>query len=128
VRIAMRITSVLDARARLPVRIYAAPTCALRAPHVGTINARRHHFNATGQPLDGCLHMQAYDKLSLKDAASMLKFSTQQEVLSYAASQGWRTDNAYVHFTPLAGKGAGQENMDVFHNMLMYARELDRII
>ena len=58
----------------------------------------------------------------------MLKFSTQQDLLAFCAAQGWRTDNVCVYFAPPAGKAAGQENMDVFHNMLMYARELDRII
>ena len=40
-----------------------------------------------------------------------------------------RTQHCITHHAiPVQGKSSGQENMDVFHNVLMYARELDRIV
>ena len=72
--------------------------------------------------------MQAYDKLSLKDAAAMLRCETQQDLAQFCKAQGWRTDGQYVYFGAPPAKSCGQENMDVFHNMLLYARELDRIV
>ena len=73
--------------------------------------------------------MQAYDKLLLKDAAQLLKFKTQQELVQFCNVQGWKADAQYVRFGEHGGGGKGdQESIGAFHNMLTYARELDRII
>jgi hypothetical protein len=76
----------------------------------------------------GTRSVQAYDKLLLKDAGVLLKCNTQQELLAFCNAQSWRHDGQYVYFAHAEGKAAGQENVDVFHNMLLYSRELDRII
>jgi 26S proteasome regulatory subunit N12 len=72
--------------------------------------------------------VQAYDKLLLKDAAALLKFKTQQELLLYCNQQGWQHDAQYVRFANHGKQSADGAQMQTFHNMLMYARELDRII
>ena len=72
--------------------------------------------------------LQAYDKLLLKDAASLLKFRTQHDLLEFCDSQQWRHDAQYVFFAAVEDKSGADGNMATFHNMLTYARELDRII
>lgn len=72
--------------------------------------------------------MQAYEKLLLKDAAQMLSFNTQGDLLDYCEGQGWKTDAQYVYFSAAAPPDTGKAHLDVFKNMLTYARELDRII
>jgi CSN8/PSMD8/EIF3K family len=72
--------------------------------------------------------VQAYSKLLLKDAAQILRFDKQQELLAYCKAQGWRTDAQHVYFAETVPPDHGKAHLDVFKNMLTYARELDRII
>ena len=72
--------------------------------------------------------MQAYSRLLLRDASKMLGFEKQQELLAYCQAQGWRTDAQHVHFAETVPPDTGKAHLDVFKNMLTYARELDRII
>ena len=72
--------------------------------------------------------MQAYPQLLLTDAAGMLKFTTQRELLAYAEKCGWRCDAQYIHFDNSSKQAVEKPNLEIFHNTLLYARELDRII
>lgn len=70
----------------------------------------------------------AYKHLLLADVAQLLRFKTQKDVVEYCTARGWRVEGQYVWFAEQGKVAAEKPNMGVFHNTLMYARELDRII
>lgn len=72
----------------------------------------------------------AYDSLPLKDAATLLFFTSQSDVLSFAQQRGWQVDLSAGLIT-FAKKG--EETMVIpkerlIANSLKYARELEQIV
>lgn len=74
------------------------------------------------------LRVQSYKQLLLKDAARLLNFTEQHELLNYADAAGWRHDGQYIMFEGTEKKAAEKPSLDTFHHTLTYARELERII
>jgi 26S proteasome regulatory subunit N12 len=72
----------------------------------------------------------AYDSLPLKDAATLLFFPTQSELLRFAEQRKWTVDltGAKIHFAK-----KGEETQDIpkeklIAQSLVYARELEQIV
>ncbi|KIP12650.1 hypothetical protein PHLGIDRAFT_123751 [Phlebiopsis gigantea 11061_1 CR5-6] len=72
----------------------------------------------------------AYNSLPIKDAATLLFFRTQQEVLLYAQQRGWQVDltGGTIAFTK-----KGEEKLEIPKDKLItanlqYARELEMIV
>lgn len=73
----------------------------------------------------------AYDRLPLKDAATLLFFNTPSELLTFAKERGWQVDlsGGVIHFN---GKNEEQAEVMPRHKLiaasLKYARELEMIV
>ncbi|KAL1723524.1 COP9 signalosome [Schizophyllum commune] len=72
----------------------------------------------------------AYDSLPMKDAATLLFFKSQSELMNFATSRGWSVDlnSSTIHF-----QKKGEEKIEIpkeklIHADLMYARELEQIV
>lgn len=72
----------------------------------------------------------AYQSLPMKDAATLLFFSTQTELLAFAQQRGWELDvmSATIHFNR-----KGEEQVEIPKQKLIaaslgYARELEQIV
>lgn len=72
----------------------------------------------------------AYNSLPLKDAALLLFFSSQSELLAFAQQRGWEIDltGATITFTR-----KGEEQLEIPRQKLIaaslaYARELEQIV
>jgi len=72
----------------------------------------------------------AYESLPLKDAATLLFFRSQSEVLDFAKQRGWLIDltRGLITFTQ-----KGEEKLEIpkeklIANNLAYARELEQIV
>jgi hypothetical protein len=112
--------SMLNGKSRIGRQRFVMGACSPNAAAVAWLQ--------WSLPIKHCNCMQAYSKLLLRDAAKMLGFEKQQELLAYCDVQGWATDAQYVHFAKATPPDAGKAHLDVFKHMLTYARELDRII
>jgi len=72
----------------------------------------------------------AYNSLPIKDAATLLFFRSQSELLAYAQQRGWQVDltASTITFTQ-----KGEENVEIpkeklISANLLYARELEMIV
>ncbi|TRM68248.1 COP9 signalosome [Schizophyllum amplum] len=72
----------------------------------------------------------AYDSLPMKDAATLLFFKSQSEVVNFATSRGWSVDlnNSTINF-----QKKGEEKIEIpkeklIQADLLYARELEQIV
>lgn len=74
---------------------------------------------------------KAYHSLPLADAATLLYFKTQDEVLLFAKERNWTIDqkSKVIHFVGQVSHGPTDIPVDdVIHNVLSYAKELERIV
>ena len=73
---------------------------------------------------------KAYSSLPIADAITLLYFKTEAEVVNFAKERGWSTDTKTK--TLVFGKGQVDASAipvhDVIHNVLYYAKELERIV
>ncbi|KAI0347363.1 hypothetical protein BDW22DRAFT_1351790 [Trametopsis cervina] len=72
----------------------------------------------------------AYNSLPIKDAATLLFFRTQSELLSYAQQRGWQVD---LSASTITFTQKGEEKMEIPKDKLisanlLYARELEMIV
>ncbi|KAK7061567.1 PCI domain-containing protein [Favolaschia claudopus] len=72
----------------------------------------------------------AYESLPLKDAATLLFFASQRELLVYAEQRGWEVN---LNLGTITFAKKGEETMDipkekVIAASLLYARELEQIV
>ncbi|KDR83566.1 hypothetical protein GALMADRAFT_235811 [Galerina marginata CBS 339.88] len=72
----------------------------------------------------------AYESLPLKDAATLLFFTNQSELLTFAQKRGWQVD---VSAGTITFKRKGEEKMEIPKQRLIaaslaYARELEQIV
>jgi len=72
----------------------------------------------------------AYDSLPLKDAATLLFFKNQTELLSFAKQRGWEVDltGATIIFAKKGEEQAEIPKEKLISQSLAYARELEQII
>jgi 26S proteasome regulatory subunit N12 len=75
---------------------------------------------------------KAYQSLPLSDATTLLYFKTADEVLAFAKERNWTIDakTKVIQFSGQAGSTAPASIPvnDVIHNVLSYAKELERIV
>ena len=75
----------------------------------------------------------AYDVLSVKDAAAMLMYDTEQEFMEYVAEErkDWMVEGASIRFVNGKENSVGAADipsMKLIEQTLSYATELERIV
>ncbi|KAJ3057475.1 hypothetical protein HK097_006403 [Rhizophlyctis rosea] len=73
---------------------------------------------------------KAYESLPLADAATLLHFKSQEEFRQFAEERGWAVDwqGGKVHFGVAEAGAADIPAAKMIHQVLGYARELERIV
>jgi 26S proteasome regulatory subunit N12 len=71
---------------------------------------------------------KAYERLSIADAKQVLMFDSESALLKYTADRGWQTEDGVFVFSQGDHLRKDLPSHDIINNVLVYAKELERIV